>query len=538
MKIVLPAAGKSTRMFSHTHGLYSKAQLTLGHLPIIGHIITKFKKTDEIVIILGYKGELLKQVVDALFGDYNITYVYDNDIIGLGHTLLLAKHLLQEPFIIYNCDTVIPSFNAANYDMSKNWMIGSKQYDKLWQNYTKILPRARGIKVLPKTENTDDCLNYVGVSYVKDYDRFWQVSEDNLDEFIQKADSFTFNHLKNSTYYEVNDWIDTGNDAIYQSAFNDFNSKMSEIVLPKPEEAIWFYENKVVKFHIDPAFISGRVNRYSNFLSSRQKENGINLPKLISYSKNTYTYKRADGITLSNIAYPKDISDLLSRHLNIVEESLSLEDKIKIYNSFYYDKTIKRIEKLCKQHEIEDCDCTINNVRCKSATNLINSLDWEMLAKDGIFTKNVHGDFHLDNILLSPDNKYIYLDWRQTFNNKDEVGDLYYDIAKLWHALIIPQSVAKANKFSISISYNENDYAEIVIDFDQSFRFKENEQALKDYLCNTDINVSKAELMTSLIYLNIAACHTDKYALFIFHLGKYLLNRWFNNNQGSIYVKH
>ena len=59
-----------------------------------------------------------------------------------------------------------------------------------------------------------------------------------------------------------------------------------------------------------------------------------------------------------------------------------------------------------------------------------------------------YGDFILDNILKT-DNDYCLLDWRQDFGNIIKYGDLYYDFAKMYHALIISGEIIRNNQFEI-----------------------------------------------------------------------------------------
>ena len=70
------------------------------------------------------------------------------------------------------------------------------------------------------------------------------------------------------------------------------------------------------------------------------------------------------------------------------------------------------------------------------------------------------GDFHFENILWdAKEKKFTLLDWRQDFGGSLEIGDVYYDLAKLLHGLIVPHDSIVKNLFSIEwkdkeISFN------------------------------------------------------------------------------------
>ena len=56
------------------------------------------------------------------------------------------------------------------------------------------------------------------------------------------------------------------------------------------------------------------------------------------------------------------------------------------------------------------------------------------------FSKNYdlfHGDLQFDNILYDQINKkFFYIDWRDSFADNTNGGDIYYDLAKLYGGLI------------------------------------------------------------------------------------------------------
>ena len=47
--------------------------------------------------------------------------------------------------------------------------------------------------------------------------------------------------------------------------------------------------------------------------------------------------------------------------------------------------------------------------------------------------------------------KFTFLDWRQDFNGIITYGDLYYDLGKLMHGIIVSHEIVNKNKFEILI---------------------------------------------------------------------------------------
>ena len=527
--IVIPAAGLGSRLGSFTKN-YSKAMCTLGRMPVISHIINNFSNKDEIIILLGYKGDLLKQVVEACHPDKNIKFVnvdkYEGEGSGLGYSLHCAYDLLQRPFLFWSCDTVLPNFDLGKCDYNSNWAVVADKGNFSDYRHMEVDSNDQVIGIFPKeAEYSKSLHSYVGVSFIHDYKEFWEAWDINNKAFIVSGETYGLVNLSKLSAYYTNEWIDTGNREIFGTYKQLYASKMEETVLEKPDEAIWFVDDRVIKFHVDPKFISDRVSRFSTCLCEKQKQHGIMLPELLSYSTNVYSYKRADGIIASKIITADMLYDIMDKYLDVDYEDISDEEKIDIYNNFYKEKTLSRIKKYCDEYEDIDTECTVNGVQCKSASKLIASLDWDTIAKRGIFTNNYHGDFHLENILVDG-NSYVMLDWRQNFG-KSMVGDVYYDIAKMWHSLIVNHSMIHDNLFTVENKTKKD----IHIDIHRTLVDTECEEALKTYLlCSNKYDYMQAELMTSIIFLNIAACHVYPYSKFLFYLGKMMINKF--------YIKH
>ena len=67
-----------------------------------------------------------------------------------------------------------------------------------------------------------------------------------------------------------------------------------------------------------------------------------------------------------------------------------------------------------------------------------------------------HGDLHFENIIKKKIFKLI--DWRDSFDKDIYFGDIYYDLAKILHGLIVNHSIIKKEKFEINIKDNKINY--------------------------------------------------------------------------------
>ena len=103
-KYLITSAGLGSRL-----GAYSKhktkALLTLGTKPAISHIIDKIPFDAEIVLALGYKGDLLRSAISAFHPDRKISFQtidnYEGWIRTSSYTMRCCEKLLQ-PHLFYS----------------------------------------------------------------------------------------------------------------------------------------------------------------------------------------------------------------------------------------------------------------------------------------------------------------------------------------------------------------------------------------------------------------------------------------------------
>ena len=541
--VVIPCAGTGSRLGDATK-YYNKALCTLGPKPIISYIIEHFSKEDEIIILLGYKGDYIKQVVTAIYPDWNITFrevdIYEGPLSGLGYSLTKAYDLLQKPFIFWSNDTVT-DLNINEQDYSDNWIAVSEKY-KGSKAYRHALCLPKGVvqEILPKdpknvsvplnlTSNVfshsveDSCYPYIGVSYIRDYEQFWLAYHDFPTSFVETGETQGLNYLDSLNAVFVNEWIDTGDPNILKEAQELYSASMEETILPKPNEAIWFIGNNVIKFHVDSNFVRDRIRRYE-FLSELYEENDhLKIPRIIKYSNNLYVYEREQGTVASKIVNNMLLCNLLEEFFDSTYPAeLQKEDVVKICKDFYRDKTLSRIKAFLDSTGEKDEKIIINGIECDPAIELVEKLDWGNLSKYCVFSRCFHGDFHLENILVQGKKNFVLLDWRQNFGKYTiDYGDLNYDLAKMWHSLYVNHDMVKMNLFNVEdISDKEKR-----IDIHRTFVDTECEELLKEMIENDpNYNLDFVRLITALIFLSISGCHEYPYSRFLFYLGKYLLN--------------
>lgn len=102
IKVVIPAAGAGKRLFPHTF-TKPKPMVYIAGKPIIGHILDRMRdvKPEQIIIIVGYKKEQIISYVDTNYSnEFNILYIDQDEQLGLGHSIYMARDAIGDSDIM------------------------------------------------------------------------------------------------------------------------------------------------------------------------------------------------------------------------------------------------------------------------------------------------------------------------------------------------------------------------------------------------------------------------------------------------------
>lgn len=517
MLVIIPTAGIGSRLDLSTKNM-NKAMLQIGDLPVISKIIDSYPKSWQFIVIVGYKGDQISEYLKLVYPKQKIKIIRVKNYIGpqSGLTVTLRNSLkyIDKPFFFHANDTI---FNDKNFykDVKKDCMFLSNGISntmkyatvEINKNFKKIYPKLNYLK--------KNHFNYTGVSFISNINLFKKLINGDKDNNGELAYFFKLNP-KNISFKFVNHWFDIGSKETKEIAEKFFLTKS---ILPKNDQSIYFRNNKVYKMFTNSKITNDR------FLRSKILLNFV--PKILLKKKYFYVYNFQKGKIFSSINNKqKKFKDLLTWLNNNfwIEYKLSLSERRNFYlrcNSFYYEKTLSRINYLFEKNNLKDEKNLVNGQNLDKIDNLLQKIDWYKINK-GI-PVNFHGDLHFENILKFK-NKYKLLDWREDFSGIKKYGDIYYDLAKINHGLIIDHNVISKSKYDINI-----DKKKIKFFFFQSKENKKCQKILYEFIKSKNLSVYKVKILTALIFLNIAGLHHYPYSIFLFYLGKFYLNNYIND---------
>jgi NDP-sugar pyrophosphorylase family protein len=104
MQAVILAAGRGKRMLHLTDNI-PKPMLKINGKPLLEHKLeTLPKEIDEVVIVIGYRGEHIMDYFGHEFKGKKIKYIFQKNNNGTGGALHLAKGMLNDKFLVMNGD--------------------------------------------------------------------------------------------------------------------------------------------------------------------------------------------------------------------------------------------------------------------------------------------------------------------------------------------------------------------------------------------------------------------------------------------------
>ena len=484
-----------------------------------------FPKTTYFVVAVGHNKSLIKDYLSIAESkrNYQICEVenYSKKNSGPATSLLACKKYLNQPFIFISCDTIIKKINR--YNLNYNWvgvssvkkpddyLIFEKKKDQIVKFYDK-----KKVKDLPKSLRSPYNA-FIGIAGIHDYKIFWKNLKYNrilINDELQVSNGFNA-LIKRGLKAKKFQWKDIGSDQSYEKVLNLYSTKH----LPKDSETLFIEKKKVIKYFKDEKKALKRFNR-SKFIKA-------NMPKSISLKNNFLSYQYMEGNLLSEERSKKIFLNFLDQsfksiwkpiHLNQKEDK-SFRDECEV---FYRIKTFERINLFLKKTGIKDKEVKINNLVVPKIIESLDLLQWDSFYKNAIPVK-FHGDPQPENI-IHDNNKFFFIDWRECFGEKLLYGDIYYDFAKIHHALIVSGKIIRSNKYYVDI---KND--EISLNIETRKNLIDFLLIFEKYLINKKYNLHNLRLMSIMIYLNIAALHDNPYDEFLFFFGRYLLQLFIEN---------
>ncbi|OIP29330.1 nucleotidyltransferase [bacterium CG2_30_54_10] len=173
MKVILPTAGKGTRLRPHTH-TKPKALVRVAGKTILEHVIASFSKTtvDEFIIITDENGVMIEDFFRRKFPDKPVSFVQQHELLGPAHAVWLAAPRIQkgdDVLVVFN-DTLFVTDLARIPRLSEglDGLIFSKEVEDYKRFGVNVMKGDIIVDMVEKPDKPISKLAQVGLYYLRD----------------------------------------------------------------------------------------------------------------------------------------------------------------------------------------------------------------------------------------------------------------------------------------------------------------------------------------------------------------------------------
>ena len=220
MKAIIPAAGIGTRLRPHTHSL-PKALLFVAGRPIISHILEDVRRigASSVVLIVGYKGDLIREYVEREYKDLNADFVVQEERLGIGHAVDLTRSVADtgEPALIILGDTILRT-DLEKVVASRTNVLGVKEVDDPRRFGVCEVRGKKILKLVEKPERPPSNLALVGLYYLRDSALLFEVLGEQISKNIRNHGEYQITDALQMMIdrgcdfetFKVGEWFDCG----------------------------------------------------------------------------------------------------------------------------------------------------------------------------------------------------------------------------------------------------------------------------------------------------------------------------------------
>lgn len=186
MHVVIPVAGRGTRLRPHTH-TKPKPLVTVAGKPVLGHVLDTLGalKPEEIIFIVGYLGEQIEAYVSENY-DFDAKYVEQKELKGQAHAIALTREYVEGPVLIIFVDTIADADLEMLSDLGADGAVFVKEVDNPERFGVVSLNEAGHIThFVEKPDRPVSNLAVIGIYYLKDSNLMFECIDDLIERDIQ-----------------------------------------------------------------------------------------------------------------------------------------------------------------------------------------------------------------------------------------------------------------------------------------------------------------------------------------------------------------
>lgn len=218
MQVIIPLAGKGTRLRPHTH-LVPKPMLKVAGRPVMDWVMERLDGLDvhELIFITGHLKEQVEQYARAKY-QYPARFIEQKVQDGTAGAVNLARPFVSEPVLIIFVDTVFEADLTLVRRPDIDGIIWAKEVED-YQRFGVVVTDEQGFmtRIVEKPKEPISKLANIGLYYMRDVEALWQGIDAVLarpknqgEYFLTDAFQHMIDHGRKILTAEVGGWYDCG----------------------------------------------------------------------------------------------------------------------------------------------------------------------------------------------------------------------------------------------------------------------------------------------------------------------------------------
>ncbi|HEV8410267.1 MAG TPA: sugar phosphate nucleotidyltransferase [Gemmatimonadaceae bacterium] len=220
MKVIIPLAGKGTRLRPHTLTV-PKPMLRVAGKPVMDYVLDDVRKlgdVDEVIYITGHLKEAVELHAKSAYPDMKASFIEQTVQDGTAGAVGLARSRVDQPVLIIFVDTIFDADLSVIKTSTDDGILWTKVVDD-WQRYGVIVADENGhmTKIVEKPTTPISKRANIGLQYIKN----WKLLFEGIDHvmaqpknkgewYLTDAFQYMVEHGAKLKVAEAAGWYDAG----------------------------------------------------------------------------------------------------------------------------------------------------------------------------------------------------------------------------------------------------------------------------------------------------------------------------------------
>jgi glucose-1-phosphate thymidylyltransferase len=219
MKVIIPLAGKGTRLRPHTH-ITPKPMLKVAGKPVMAYILEDLEKlgtVEQIIYITGHLKEKVEDYVRTQF-DFPAVFIEQKVQDGTAGAVALARDYVDQPVLIIFVDTIFDADLSVTKSTDADGIIWVKEVED-YQRFGVVVTDAQGnmTKIVEKPSTPISKRANIGLYYIRN----WKLLYEGIEWVLKQPKNKGEYYLTDAFQYmidkgakirviDVEGWYDAG----------------------------------------------------------------------------------------------------------------------------------------------------------------------------------------------------------------------------------------------------------------------------------------------------------------------------------------